>query len=70
MDSGVLMLIVTQNPRVSHKEGDLLRDLASISFDYTEVGEINFGMLIKNDLIPTAFASHITYDDFGGIIVG
>lgn len=70
MDSGVLMLVVTQNPRVTHKDGDLLRDLASISFDYTEIGELNFSMLVKNDMIPTAFQSHMTYDDFGRVVVG
>ena len=70
MDSGVIMLVVTQNARVSHKDGEILRDLASISFDYTEIGAINFSMLVKNDLIPSAYTSKSTFDDFGGIVSG
>jgi hypothetical protein len=70
MDSGVLMLVVTQNATSTHKEGDLLRDLASVSFDYVEIGKLNFGMMIKNDLIPSGYASRMTFDDFGGIISG
>ncbi|MDY7043698.1 hypothetical protein RVS70_05715 [Virgibacillus sp. M23] len=68
MDSGVLMLVVTKNARVTHKEGETLRDLASISFDYVEIGKINYDMLIKNDLISRAFLTHMTYDDEGDII--
>ena len=70
MDSGVNMLIVTQNAVASHKEGDILRDLASLSFDYVEIGNIDFAMMIKNDLIPSSYASKMTFDDFGGIISG
>jgi hypothetical protein len=69
MDNGVLMLIVTQNATASHKEG-MLKDLASLTFDYVEVGEINFGNMMKNDLIPSGYASKMTYDDNGGIISG
>jgi hypothetical protein len=70
MDNGVIMLIVTQNARVQHKDGDLVRDLATITFDFVEIGEINFDMLVKNNLIPTAYLSKSTFDDFGGIISG
>ncbi|MCY7911108.1 hypothetical protein MOB65_19840 [Bacillus inaquosorum] len=70
MDNGVLMLVVTQNATVSHKEGDILRDLASISFDFVEIGELTFDSLIKNDLIPSAERQKMTYDDYGGIISG
>jgi hypothetical protein len=70
MDSGVLMLVVASNTRVQHKQGDLLRDLASISFDYTEIGEINYSNIVKNDLMPSGYASKMTYDDFGGIVRG
>jgi hypothetical protein len=70
MDSGVLMLVVTHNANVSHKDGDILRHLASISFDYTEIGEINLDMLSKNDLIPSAYKYKTTFDDNGGIISG
>jgi hypothetical protein len=68
MDNGVLMLVVTQNAVASHKEGDLLRDLATISFDFVEIGEVNFNNLLKNDLIPTAYLQKSTFDDNGGII--
>ncbi len=68
MDSGVLMLIVSQNARATHKDGDLLRDLASITFDYVEIGEINFSSMMKNNLIANAYASKMTFDDFGGIV--
>lgn len=70
MDNGLSMLIVTQNVRATHKDGDILRDLASLSFDYVEIGDINFAMMIKNDLIPAGYASKMTYDDNGGIISG
>lgn len=70
MDSGVLMLVATQNVNVNHKEGDLLRDLASLSFDFTEVGKIDYGMLVKNNLISTANMQKSTFDDYGGIISG
>lgn len=70
MDSGVIMLVVTQNARVSHKQGDILRHLASISFDYTEIGDINFDMLTKNNLIPIGYGTTMTYDENGGIVIG
>lgn len=69
MDNGLTMLVVTQNPKITHKEG-MLRDLASISFDYVEIGELDFNMLVKNDLIPAVYLQKMTYDDDGGIISG
>ncbi len=68
MDNGIIMLIVTQNVIVAHKQEDGLRNLATISFDYTEIGELDFGRMIKNDLIPAEHASKMVYDDFGGIV--
>ncbi|KEK23937.1 hypothetical protein [Bacillus gaemokensis] len=70
MDSGVLMLVVTQNANVQHKEGDLLRDLANISFDFLEIGKLDFGAMIKNDLIAPAHMQKMTFDDDGGVISG
>lgn len=70
MDNGVLMLIVTYNAKQSHKDGDLLRDLASLSFDFVEIGEINFDTLMSNDLIANADIQKSTFDDFGGITSG
>ena len=70
MDSGVLMLVSTQNAVASHKEGDLLRDLASISFDFIEIGKVNFETMVRHDLIATANAQKSTFDDYGGIISG
>lgn len=69
MDNGTLMMIVTHNAKASHK-GGLLRDLASLSFDYIEVGDIEFNSLMKNDLISPADQHRLTYDDNGGIISG
>lgn len=70
LDNGVLMLIVTQNAVASHKDGDILRSLASIGFDFVEVGDLSFNMLVKNDLIPSAYAQKTTFNDFGGIVSG
>jgi hypothetical protein len=68
MDSGIVMLIVTTNARVTYKDVESLRDLATISFDYTEIGELNFDMLMKNNLIPNGYGHKMTYDENGGII--
>lgn len=68
MDSGVLMLIVTQNPKVSHKQSDQLRDLASISFDYVEIGDLTFNNLLNNDLISQAELDRFTFDENGMVI--
>ncbi|MED3976187.1 hypothetical protein P4639_22575 [Priestia megaterium] len=71
MDSGVLMLIVTQNTVVQHKEEDALRALASIQFDYVEIGDIEWNTMLKSGLIPmNAYAHNFTYDDNGDIING
>lgn len=70
MDNGVLMLVVTQNATIQHKEGDLLRNLANVTFDFVEIGKVNYDMLVKNDLISTVNLQKSTYDDFGGIISG
>lgn len=69
MDNGSIMLVVTYNAQERHKEG-ALRDLASLNFEYVEIGELNFEMLVKNGMIPNAYASLMTYDDNGGIVVG
>ena len=68
MDSGVLMLVVTHDATVTHKEGDILRHLANVSFNYTEIGELNLTSFERNDLIPDAYKSRTTFDDYGGII--
>ncbi|MCY8228700.1 hypothetical protein MOC30_14015 [Bacillus spizizenii] len=68
MDSGVLMLIITQKPRISHKQNDLLRDLASINFEYMEIGDLNYNMLVNNDLVSEAQKSKFTFDDYGRVI--
>lgn len=69
MDSGVSILVQTSNPVESHKEGRL-RDLASISFDYTEFGKLNFDNMEKNDLVASPILSKTTFNDDGGIING
>ncbi|MFJ8247279.1 hypothetical protein [Peribacillus asahii] len=69
MDSGVLMLIFTQNPKIAHKTNDLIRDLAKISFDYIEIGGLTFDMMVNNDLISNANLSNFTYSDDGTVIV-
>lgn len=70
MDSGVLILVVTSNVIASHKTSDKLRDLASLSFNYTEIGKLDFQMMMKNNLIPNGNGQSTTFDDFGGIISG
>lgn len=69
MDNGVLILIVTHNAKQTHKEGSL-RDLASLSFDFTEIGDITFETLKSNDLIANADMQKSTFDDYGGVISG
>lgn len=51
IDDGSVMLVMTHNAKVSHKD-EALRGLASISFDFTEIGEVNYKNLLENDLIP------------------
>lgn len=68
MDSGVLMLIITQNPKVSHKDSETLRDLASISFDYLEIGDLTFNMMLNNDLVAEAHLGKFTFGDNGEVI--
>lgn len=70
MDSGVLMLVVAQNAIVTHKEMEALRSLASISFDYTEIGDLNFETMTKSNLVPSGYGAKMTYDDEGGVVVG
>jgi hypothetical protein len=70
MDNGVLMLVITQNAKISHKDSDILRDIASISFDYVEIGNLEYNMLANNDLIAPADLSKFTYDDYGKVISG
>lgn len=70
MDNGTVMLVTTQNAKVTYKEGEILRDLANISFDYTEVGKINYENLVMYDLVNETYAHKSSYDDFGGIISG
>lgn len=71
MDNGVLMLVVTHSAIVTHRDGDILRDLADISFEYVEVGDINFDTLLKNDLVNSSvYMKKVTFDDYGGIING
>lgn len=65
MDNGLIMLIVVQNPSITHKE---ISELANVSFDYVEIGKLNFEMLVKNNLIPSGYGRKITYDDFGGVV--
>lgn len=69
MDNGLLVLVQTSNPTVSHKEGRL-KDLATISFDYTEIGAINYQNMDKNNLVPEPVLSRTTFNDDGGIING
>lgn len=68
MDSGVLILVLTQNPRVTHKDSEFLRDLASISFDYMEIGKLDFGTMTGHDLISSASLSKFTFNDEGEVV--
>jgi hypothetical protein len=71
MDNGVLMLIVTHNVTQTHKEGDLLRPLASLQFDYTEIGEITFDTMMSTDLLSTsAFERKTTFNENGAVVSG
>lgn len=67
IDSGVLMLVVTMNAKETHMDGDNLRDLASISFDYTEIGKLTHEMMQNNDLLATADRGKFTFNDYGEV---
>lgn len=69
MDSGLLALVVTHEATITHKEGQL-KDLASISFNYTEIGELNFENIVRNALVSGTYTQKSTFDDFGGVISG
>ncbi|MEX3625176.1 hypothetical protein [Viridibacillus arvi] len=70
MDSGVLMLVITEKPRIAHKDNESLRDLANISFDYSEIGDLNFNMMVNNDLVAEAQLGKFTFSDDGSVITG
>ena len=70
MDSGTLMLVVTHNAQSTHRTGDIMRDLADIAFDFTEIGKLTFDNLKKNDLIANAYMHKSTFNDEGGIVGG
>jgi hypothetical protein len=65
MDNGVLMLVTTKGLIESHKQQDMLRDLASLGFDYTEIGNVDFDNLSTNGLISDATVSKYSYDENG-----
>ena len=69
MDNGNIMLIQTGNVKVNHKEGNLV-GLASISFDYAEMGEMNFQNQLDNGLVSGSHLSKNTFDEVGGVVRG
>jgi len=67
IDSGVLMLVVTMNAKETHMDGDNLRDLATLSFDYTEIGKLTHEMMQNNDLLATTDRGKFTFNDYGEV---
>jgi hypothetical protein len=69
MDNGVLILVHTQNAKVTHKEGDTLRDLATIGFDFIEIGNLNFNMMMSAGLISEVDLSKAVFAEDGTVTV-
>lgn len=66
-DNGEMMVIAAHNVATQSKNGNLI-DLNAISFQFTEVGELNFETMSKGGLIGNAGKSKYTFDENGNII--
>lgn len=63
MDNGVSMLVSTTNIVESHKE--FVDGIASLSFDYTEIGDINFESMLVNGLIADTVDDKTFINEWG-----
>ncbi|WP_461199385.1 hypothetical protein [Enterococcus sp. N249-2] len=66
-ENGEMMIVVTQNVKSSSKNGSLI-DIHAISFDYTEIGKLDYSTLNKSGLVGSASKSKYTFDENGEVI--
>ena len=59
IDNGTLMLVMTNNVVENHKTGGL-QGLSSLTFNYTEIEEVNFKNQLNNGLVYLQF--HVFYN--------
>lgn len=63
MDNGLSMLITTSNVVESHK--DNINGIASLTFDFTEVGKINFESMFNNGLVADSLKDTSFINEWG-----
>ena len=69
IDNGTLMLVSISNVVENYKEG-FLEGLAEITFSYTEIAKVDFKNLLNNGLVSGSHLSKVTFDEFGGVLIG
>lgn len=66
-DNGNMIVVAVHNVSETSRNGNLI-DLNDLSFQFTEIGELDFQTLSKGGLIGTANGSRYTFDENGNII--
>ena len=66
-DNGDIMIMATSNVKSSPKSNALM-DIQSVSFDYTELGEVHSDTLLRAGLVGVVVESNYTYDEYGNVI--
>lgn len=66
-DNGDIMIMATSNVKSSPKSNALM-DIQSVSFDYTELGEVHSDTLLRAGLVGGVVESNYTYDEYGNVI--
>lgn len=69
IDNGTLMLVTVGNVAENYK-GGYLDGLADVTFNYTEIAEVDFKNLLNNGLVSGSHLSKVTFDEFGGVTIG
>lgn len=69
IDNGTLMLATVSNVVETYKDG-FLDGLADVSFSYTEIADVDFKNLLNNGLVSGSHLSKVTFDEFGGVLIG
>lgn len=66
-DDGDIFVVATSNIKSQSKNGKLV-DIHEVSFDYTEIGDMNYETMSKGGLIGSAAKSKYTFDENGEIV--
>lgn len=66
-DNGEVMIITTTGVKETPK-AVAITDIRNVSFDYTEMGAVEYDTLSKNGLIGRAVKSKYTYDENGEVV--